>query len=669
MGNKFYFKIALNNLKKNHKTYVPYVIMGVFLVAMYFMMHSLYRSESVLRMKEGNNVVILLGIGIWVIRIFSVIFLFYINSFLIKRRTQEIGLYNILGMEKKHIAKMMLIETLYIELVDIIAGVVIGVTFGKLLFLVLVKLIGSKQIPNFAIPFKTLWETVIFFMILFTVIFVFNLLKIHLTNPIEMLHGKEIAEREPKSKLLITLIGVASIGWGYYFALMSDKPLKVMNLFLIAVIAVIIGTYCIFISGSIVMIKLLKRWDKFYYRPNNFTSVSGMLYRMKQNAVGMANICILSTMALVSVSTTVCLYLGMDDSVKNAYSREENFTIEISNSNDVEKLDKVIENVNKKNKVKVNDEVKMCVLNAILENTNNNEYRFLKKEQYNLLTEKSVDSIYFISLNDFNRINKSNYKLRDDEILFYSTEKKSKENELNVNIFDSVYNFKVKECLKEINSVFDQKSESSFIIVDIIIVNDIKIIDGMNNVLTANDVTSNNYNYMVLYNTNLSREKSKKLCKEMSDVIRESTFIYGENIYEIKEEMMEMYGGFLFIGIFVSIIFITATGLIIYYKQISEGYDDRKRFVIMQKVGMSSSEVKRTIKKQVLMVFILPIIVAAIHVAVSFRIFKMILNLLSFSNTGLFGICTLVTVLVFTIIYVLMYILTSGLYYKIVKIK
>lgn len=318
MSKAFYPKMALSNINKNRQTYFPYIITCILTIMMYFMMGSILHNENVRNMNHGDMVIVLLNIGMWVTMIFAVVFLFYTNSFLIKRRQKEIGLYNILGMEKRHIAKMMFYETLFTAVVSIGIGMLMGMLFGKLMFLLLIKLIGSSEIPAFQIPSEAVVNTLVTMALVFFAILLYNLARIHLTKPIELIHGGQIGEKEPKTKILLTIIGVLTMGAGYTFALTAKTPFQAMNNFLVAVILVIVGTYCLFTAGSIAFIKLLRKNKKFYYQTKHFTSVSGMLYRMKQNAVGLANICILSTMVLISVSTTVSMYLGMEDTLNTA---------------------------------------------------------------------------------------------------------------------------------------------------------------------------------------------------------------------------------------------------------------------------------------------------------------------------------------------------------------
>lgn len=319
-----YPKMALSNIKKNGKLYIPYIITSVLTVMMFFMVNSLVNSDSVAKMEDGENIISLLNIALAVSYIFSAIFLFYTNSFLMKRRKKEIGLYNILGMEKRHISIVMFCENVFVAIISLATGIILGIVFGKLMFLVLMKLIKSDSIPAFAVPINSIIQTVLFFLGVFIATFLYNIIKVYRTKTIELLHGGEIGEKEPKTKLIMAILGLALVGGGYYFALTIESVMKAINFFFVAVLFVVIGTYLLFTAGSIAFIKLLKKNKKFYYKTGHFTSVSGMLYRMKQNAVGLANICVLSTVVLIAVATTVSLYAGMQDSLDSSYPKEQN---------------------------------------------------------------------------------------------------------------------------------------------------------------------------------------------------------------------------------------------------------------------------------------------------------------------------------------------------------
>ena len=327
MSKMLFPKMAVSNIRKNKKLYVPYIITAIFTVMMFFMNISIVKNKNVAAMRGGQNVVLLLQVALVVSFIFSAIFLFYTNSFLMKRRTKEIGLYNILGMEKKHISLMMLFENVIITIISLTAGIVFGIIFSRLMFLVLMKLIKADSVPAFVISTNAVVVTIIYFISIFAVIFIYNFVKVQKSKPIELLHSDEIGEKEPKTKLIMTILGLLCLGGGYYFALTVSSILKAVQYFFVAALFVVIGTYLLFTAGSIALLKLLRKNKRFYYKTGHFTAVSGMLYRMKQNAVGLANICVLSTIVLIAVASTVSLYAGMQDSLNTAYPSEQNIVI------------------------------------------------------------------------------------------------------------------------------------------------------------------------------------------------------------------------------------------------------------------------------------------------------------------------------------------------------
>lgn len=579
----FYAKMAVSNIRKNKKIFFPYIIMGIFSVMMYYMMVSLMNNDGIRKMPYSDNILALLPIGLWVARIFIVVFLFYINSFLMKQRLKEIGLYNILGMEKRHIAVMMFFENVFVFITVFVSGMILGMVFSKLMFLILMKMIAVSSVPKFQMEMTSVFMTGSYFLAIYFVTFLYNLCKIHLSNPVELLHGTEAGEKEPKTKILMTLIGLCCIGFGYYFALTTKSPMAAMNTFFIAVILVVIGTYALFTAGSIALLKLMRKNKHFYYRTGHFFSISGMIYRMKQNAAGLANICILSTMVLISISTTVSLYAGIQTTIAARSPKEIDVTANLSDYEDTAAVDEEIAKINEAHQVTVND------------------YQIAS-----YLPEPEMD-----------------FGLQ-------------------------AYSGAVKCLLVVVPGKEDVQK-------------------WRQQALEAGNMQ--NLQYCVQYNTNLSKQESLKLTEDLYRIDIESAYVEAENSYEMAEQLYQIYGGLLFVGLFIGILFLMATALIIYYKQISEGYQDKKRFEIMQNVGMSLTEVKKTIRSQVLMVFFLPLVAAGIHIAVSFRIIQMMVRMLAMGETKLFGMCTLITLGIFCVIYGLVYAFTAKSYYNIVRVR
>lgn len=671
-----YPKMALSNIKKNGKLYIPYIITSVLTVMMFFMVNSLVNSDSVAKMEDGENIISLLNIALAVSYIFSAIFLFYTNSFLMKRRKKEIGLYNILGMEKRHISIVMFCENVFVAIISLATGIILGIVFGKLMFLVLMKLIKSDSIPAFAVPINSIIQTVLFFLGVFIATFLYNIIKVYRTKTIELLHGGEIGEKEPKTKLIMAILGLALVGGGYYFALTIESVMKAINFFFVAVLFVVIGTYLLFTAGSIAFIKLLKKNKKFYYKTGHFTSVSGMLYRMKQNAVGLANICVLSTVVLIAVATTVSLYAGMQDSLDSSYPKEQNILASFNDDSAVnvieERIDQYVKNHN------ANVKNKFSYMDIFFNGSLNENNEFLTNGGKGILSSNSENEqvCNLMTVSDFNSITGSNYSIENSDSIIFAT---------NENINDDG-TFSIKTDEGKLTYKIDKKIPADGVIQDglsgvikcyVVIVKDMNEVNNIRKFVynTEEDKYYNKLTYNIYFDTDLSEEDSKALS---NDITKDDGMYNGEtlyyiscnNRYDMASVLSQMYGGLLFLGCFVGILFLMATVLIIYYKQISEGYEDRSRFEIMMKVGMSHEEVKKTIKSQILMVFFIPILVAIIHVAVSFRIVKMLMSVLSLGNNStLFIMSTVVTVVIFFVIYAIVYAITAKAYYNIVNGK
>jgi putative ABC transport system permease protein len=355
--NKFFYpKLALVNLKKNGNTYIPYILTCIGSIVAFYTMVSIHSNKGLEKMSGFENLKMILFLGIIVIGIFAVIFLFYTNSFLIKRRKKELGLYSILGLEKKHIARVLFYETVFVMVISLSLGLISGILIGKLLFLLLLNIVHFKSPLSFHIDYWGLLITAGVFLAIFGLTLVTNFLQVQLSNPIDLLKGGQHGEKEPKSSWIVTLIGIVSLGTGYGIALSVKTPLEALMLFFVAVVFVIIGTYALFISGSITLLKRLKKNRKFYYQSRNFIAVSGMIYRMKQHAVGLANICILSTMVLVTLSTTVSLYVGQEGMRRDFYPLDVSLVSE-AGSADFKEIETVIETEKTKAGVASRDEI------------------------------------------------------------------------------------------------------------------------------------------------------------------------------------------------------------------------------------------------------------------------------------------------------------------------
>lgn len=658
MSKFFYVKLALTNIVKNRKTYILYILTCIGTIAMFYIMHFISGNTGLEKMSGGEQLRILLGMGTHIIGIFSVIFLFYTNSFLIKRRKKEFGLFNILGMEKKHIAKVILWETVYITGISLIAGLASGVILSKLMFLLLNSLLHFEVPLTYIISIKSISMTIILFIGIFIFTMLNNLRHIHLAKPIELLKGGQVGEKEPRTKWLLVLIGIGTLSYGYYIALVTESPLEALLKFFVAVLLVIIGTYALFTAGTIALLKGLRKNKGFYYKTKNFISVSGMIYRMKQNAVGLANICILSTMVLVMVSTTVSLYIGMEDVLRTRYPKDIEFTAHNVSKEDARLAEKEIFDVAKKHGIYVKnaDSYRYADFPAI-----RHGHTFTADDS-TLESYNDISIVGLMPLDEYNKLTKDTIKLQENEVLLYTY----RGDEINEKITLSGLNFHIKKHLKNLPI----NGEASAMLADtyFFIVKNEEVIKNIYPTKELGDTEWKDLSFYYGFDAVGNADDEIALTKNISkQLLKAGVNGKAEGLEESRESFYSLYGGLFFLGIFLGILFIMATVLIIYYKQISEGFDDKARFEIMQKVGLSKDEIKKSIKSQVLIVFFLPLVTAVIHIAFAFKVITKLLAVLNLTNVSLFAICTVGTILVFALFYAIIYTLTAREYYKIVS--
>ena len=662
MSKTFYFRLAFDNLKKNAKMYIPFVLSCILTIMMYYMVSSLSMNPNMMNMIGGDVMQQILSLGIYVITVFAVIFLFYTNSFLIKRRKREFGLFNILGMEKKHLSIVIALESIIVFLVSMVLGIGIGILLDKAFYLLIAKMLNASIALGFYISYQSIVNSIILFFIIFLLMYVFSLIQINLSNPIELLHGDQHGEKEPKTKWLLALIGLICLGTGYYMSVSIQDPVTAFAFFMVAVILVVIGTYMLFTAGSIVILKLLRKNKRYYYKTNHFISVSNMIYRMKQNAVGLGNICILSTMVLVMLSTTISLWVGMNDIIETRFPRDITVSINSVDSNQalytIDDMNYAIEQAG----IQTEDELVYRTLSVSAFNQGNT-YTF-GNENMSLQDISNVVVLYFITLDDYNRTEGTNVSLAPDEVFVFPSGKQFDHKTIDI----ASNTFKVKGILDSIkaDSNYSANLQNSMFVV----------VDSMDTLFMIDDLQKQAYgdnaSYIhTSYDFNLSKSEEMSV-KEATDALianypGDTTYMMVDTQEGNYEDLLSLYASFLFIGIFLSFLFIMATVLIMYYKQITEGYEDKKRFEIMQKVGLNKREVKKTINSQVLTVFFLPLVVAAIHIVFAFPMIEKMLRLLYLDNTNLYIMTTVICFGVFALVYVLIYFLTSKVYYGIVR--
>lgn len=657
MNKLFYPKLAATNIKKNYQTYIPYILTSIGTIIMYYIMKSITLEKGLDGIRGSAQIKTVLAMGSFIIALFSLIFLYYTNSFLIKKRKKEFGLFIVLGMEKRHISKIMFFETIYVAFISIILGLSGGMVLSKLMYMLLLKLLRFEVPMGYSISFQSIYYTLGLFGFIFLLTFITNLRQIHLANPIELLQGGQVGEKEPKTKWLLTLVGLVSLVSGYTIALTTESPIAALYKFFIAVILVIIGTYCLFTSGSITFLKILRRNKNYYYKTKHFTTVSGMMYRMKQNAVGLANICILSTAVLVMLSSTVTLYLGTEDSLRTRFQRN----IIISSSD-----------ISKDYRNGIKDTTYKVLNRHNIKGENISDYRSIylsairKGDSFNIKdkNEYTTDTnfLFFIPLEDYNAIHNTASTLEDNEIFMIASEEYTHDT---LTIFDNTFHIK-----EDSNSLCDSFIDmggtfSSFFIV----VNDMSHIEELYTSCYGDFKESFiSYEHIYGFDVNTDYDETLKIAKELRSSLKEDySSSTVQSVAESKETFYSLHGGLFFLGIFLGALFIMATVLIIYYKQISEGFDDKARFEIMKKVGMSREEIKKSIRSQVLTVFFLPIVTAAIHIGFAFKIITKLFVVVNITNVTLFIWCTVGTILVFGLFYGIIYGLTAKVYYKIIS--
>lgn len=660
----FYLKLASTNLKKNHRGYLPFLISMLFLVAINTMTQVIVNNEGMRALPGGDSASSMFGLGHIVIMIFTVIFSFYTNSFLLKQRKKELGLYNILGLGKRELYQLMIWESFLSFFIVLITGLITGVVLSKLAFLVLRRLISVGNEFVFQLLPESLGFVFLLFLGIFFLLLLINCWQIKKTNPISLLHGSKKGEQEPKARWIIAILGLVFLGSGYGIAVTIDSPISALTLFFVAIILVILGTYCLFMAGSIALLKLLKRNERFYYKTNHFISISSMMHRMKQNAAGLASICILSTMVLVTAATTGSLFFGQKDVQNTRYPRD----VMISTVQQPEKVKAAIEAVSAEKQAPITKQVYLTSTKSIMFQPKNGNYQLTPLEDFYNSKSATIALISFMTAQEYAKHTDETVNLKDDEIYFYPVSGDIDGNQLKL----EDQKFKIKKRINKFPGINQQiELTDSFVV---ILANQSVLEQCLSDWFPKKAVAAENYpEYNFMFNTDLKGEKNQldfaqtlrnQLNQQLGDsqvrIVDKYTFVSENKIFT---------GGFFFLGIIFGATFILATALIIYYKQISEGIDDRERFEILQKVGMSHREVKKVIRSQVMMVFSFPLVVAVIHLGFAFPLIKKLLVLFGLVNWKLFLLVCVIVTVIFAILYFVVYRLTARSYYQLVERK
>lgn len=673
-----YSTLAVDGIKKNKKIYLPYLLTSSLMVAVFYIMTFLAKSPTVSQMEGGSTTQVCLNLGTAVIGVFALIFLIYTNSFLMRRRKKEFGLYNMLGMNKKNLGRIMTLETFYCYLLSMVIGLVAGIAFSKLSELALLNLVNASINYKLSFDFQAMIFTVITFSAIYFLILCKNLLQIYRSKPIEMAKSESVGEKQPKANYLFGIGGILLLLAAYYIAFSIKQPIEALVWFFIAVIMVILGSYLLFISGSVMLCRVLQKNKNYYYQKNHFVSISSMAYRMKRNGAGLASICILLTMVLVTISSTASLYMGSEDSLNAQYPKEICNTI--SNYGYFE--DYHVRNEALKNKTQgilakenvIAEEVSTyyeCNISGLRVTDGvdiSMDPTMITVKDYDKITE-----VHMIDLAIYNEYTGSHETLEKGQVLACAVKTKKVEDHFVLGKND----FKVIKVIEPDALDFYESSEASIYGNIFLIVPDLStVLKDYASYKEANgsSMILNRWHYD--FNMTGSLKEKKEIVKKLESGL--DGYLENEGVYkswssnfDCKEaqvgDFYGTFGGLFFIGILLSILFLIAAVLIIYYKQVTEGYEDQSRFEIMQKVGMTKEDIRATINSQMFTVFLLPILFAAIHTACAFPVVRKLLMLFALFNTPLLVSTTVISILICAIFYLIVYRLTSNVYYEIVK--
>ena len=670
MKRGLYFRLAATGMSKNKKFYFPYIFTCFCMVMMYYIIQFLRISDDFRTMRGGESMQMILEMGTPVIAVFSWILLYYTNSFLIRRRQKEFGLYHILGMGKRELVKILIWENLMTAVISIAGGLLGGILFSKLAELAAVRIVGNHLGYKMTIEPKAIYYTVSLFLAIFAVILLRMLIFIFRTKPVDMLKSETAGEKPPKANWILAIVGLIILAGAYWIAVSIEEPMEAMLWFMVAVLMVIVATYLLFIAGSVAFCRLMQKKKNYYYKTRHFVSISSMVYRMKRNGAGLASICILSTMVLVMVSSTVCLYASIEGNLAKGYPQQ--FSVEMASGSSLEdkdreeKLKETVGQTINENKIKLKETKEYHILSTACVKTDEG----IKFEHENIKSLDSLKMLYILTVADYNRLTGENLSLEKNELYVY--------------LPDEAYEkdtFQVEGCGNWKNK---GTPDNQFICGDdvenlnsgvYLIVPDEAVMDqfeAAQRAVYGENASSEKLCYA--FDTDLSEEGQVSLVSELQNNI--STLQLQDEQFPMvnvnaravsKSDYYALYGGLFFLGILLGSVFIFGMILIIYYKQITEGYEDQGRFSILMKVGMTRKEVRQSINSQVMTVFFLPLAMAGMHTAFSFPIIRKILKMFAMNDEKLLILVMICCYLAFAVFYAAVYLLTSREYYKIVS--
>ena len=676
MKTGLYPRLAAGGIRKNKRMFLPYILTCIGMVMMFYIIMFLAVSDTVSQLNGGSTIREIFALGSWVIGIFAGIFLFYTNSFLIRRRKKEFGLYNILGMGKGHICRILFWETLIIAFLSMVVGLLAGILFSKLAELGLVNVMHWDVSFDFSVSVTAIVRTVQVFGVIFVLLLLNSIRQVRFSGAISLLRSENTGEKPPKGNWVVGILGLLILGSAYYIAVTIQDPVVALVMFFVAVVMVIVGTYLVMIAGSVLFCRILQKKKSYYYKPSHFVSVSSMVYRMKRNGAGLASICILATMVLVMMASTTSLYFGEEDAIQSRYPRDINISLlmddmsELSDERVAAFKDDISIFLKEHSVMSANDySYRSASIAGHLDGTEV-ETDVTQLDEFDLSTYSDVYQFHFIPLSDYNEMAGTQETLSDGEALLYSNGKAYREDAIS---FNHGSTFRIKKCLDSF--AVDGEASAQVISSIYIVVPDLeKAIKGLDTLVDYNGNRMITLEWLYNFDTDIEPEQQIELYHEIWDFVvvvvgsKDEYTGYSVNSREFQREgFYSLYGALFYIGIILSIVFIIAAVLIIYYKQISEGYEDQARFEIMQKVGMTKREIRKSINSQLLTVFFLPLIFAAMHLAFAFPIISKLLLAFNLNNVLLFAVTTVICFIVFAVFYLIVYRITSNAYYNIVS--
>lgn len=659
---RLYARLAAGGIRRNGRLYAPYILTCSLMAMMYYIVCFLSDNSMLSDMKGGDTLRVMMGFGIVIMGIFAGIFLFYTNSFLIKQRKREFGLYNILGMGKRNIARIMTWETAMVYLISMILGAGAGILFSKLAELLAVRILSGKAQYEFSVSVSGLISMLAVFAVIFLLIYLNVLRQVFFSKPIELLHSESAGEKPPRANWFLAVLGAVLLGLAYYMAVTIEEPMTALLAFFGAVLLVIIATYLLFIAGSVAICKALQKNRSYYYKTNHFISTSQMAYRMKRNGAGLASICILCTMVLVTLSSTICLYAGEEQMLYQRYPRD----IAVSQYN-----------VTDEEFSQLKEEISASLERHDITAENVIGYQYLPlggaifgnklelEPETDAISELALDlrTVFVLPIEDYNRAYGENIVLSDGEAAVFIKGRDFSYDTLEISNYGSF------NITRHINC-FDLVGNDAASVLDSIylFVRDEALLDEINR--SQLEAVETQYARVHYYGFDMDcgDDTESLVYNEISQYLKSTERSYSlESRVVNRGEFMGMYGGMFFLGIIFGSVFILAAVLIMYYKQISEGYDDRARFDILRKVGMNDRDIRRAVNSQVLTVFFAPLIAAGVHMAFAFPMLTKLLGLFGMRDTGFLAVVTLICFGVFAAMYTLVYLITSRSYYRIVS--